>query len=150
MTESLRILIAATVLTASGAAGSERRVELKDLPARVQEAVREQTKGAKLLGLSEEIDAGKTVYEAETSVDGRARDILIDATGAVLEIEEEVPLSSIPQAARSALERVAGGGKVQEVESVTKGGATSYEATIKENGKESKVSVTSDGTIRNE
>ena len=142
------VTISTAALVAIGAAASERKVQMKDLPAAVQKTVQEQTRSAKLVGLAEEVEEGKTFYEAETKVDGRTRDILIDAAGTVVEVEEEVPLGSIPEGARSAIQRAAANGKLQRVESVTKGGTTVYEATITRDGKKAQVVVTSDGTIK--
>ncbi len=147
--KSLAMMIGMTAaVAASGATAAERSVKMKDLPAAVQQTVLEKTKGLTLVGLSEETEKGQTFYEAETKVDGKTRDILIDATGAVVEEEQEVPLDSIPEAARAAIERAAGNAKVELVESVTKGGTTVYEATVKKNGKKTEIVVASDGTIQ--
>jgi uncharacterized membrane protein YkoI len=127
---------------------SESKVKMKDLPEAVQKTVKEQTKTAKLRGLAKEVEDGKTFYEAETVVNGKTRDILIDPTGAVVEVEEAVALDSIPEAARKALQCRAGSGKILSVESVTKGPVVSYEAVIKKDGKKSEVSVSADGTLK--
>jgi uncharacterized membrane protein YkoI len=137
----------AVLITASVAA-SERRVAMDDLPGPVQEAVREYTKGLKVIGFEEETEDGKTLYEVEVRVDGKTRDILFDATGKVVEDEMEVALDSIPEAARSALEQAAGGGEINKVEAVTKDGITVYEAKIKKDGKKSEVVVGADGMIQ--
>jgi len=150
MTSKYMVTIAAAAFVASSGTASERRVQMKDLPAAVQETVREQTKGGKLVELAEETENGQKFYEAETEVDGRTRDILINAEGTVVEVEEEVLLESIPEPARSAIEREAGTGKIGKVEAVTKDGTTLYEAKIKKDGKKHEIKVTSDGTIQKE
>jgi hypothetical protein len=126
---------------------AETRVQMKDLPPPVQKAVAEQIKTAKLRGLSKEVEHGKTYYEAETTVNGKSRDILMDSTGAVVEVEEATALESIPEAAQKALRTKAGSGKILRVESVTKGSTVSYEAVIRKNGKKSEVAVNSDGSV---
>jgi predicted aspartyl protease len=126
---------------------AETRVQMKDLPPPVQKAVAEQIKTAKLRGLSREVAHGKTYYEAETTVNGRSRDILMDATGAIVEVEEATALESIPGAAQKALRIKAGSGKILRVESVTKGPTVSYEAVIRKNGKKSEIAVNSDGGV---
>src|SRR6266481_7452896 len=110
-----------TVFVALGIASaalyaSETRVKMQDLPEAVQKTVKEQTKNGKLRGLAKEIKNGKTFYEAETTVDGKARDILIDPSGAVVEVEETVALESIPEAAQKGLKDAAGSGKIIKVE----------------------------------
>ena len=137
----------AVLMTASVIA-SERRVTMEALPGPVQTAVREHTKGLKVIGLAEETEDGKTLYEVETRVDGKSRDILFDATGKLVSDEMEVALGTIPAAARAALEQAAGGGVIKEVEAVTKDGVTVYEAQIKKDGKKSEVVVAADGTIQ--
>jgi hypothetical protein len=118
---------------------------MKDLPAPVQETVKAQTRNARLVGLSKEIEKGKTFYEAETKVNGISRDILIDDAGAVVEIEEATTLESIPAAARAGLQQLAGQQKITRVETVTKGSVVTYEAVVKKNGRPSEISVTADG-----
>jgi len=127
---------------------SETRVQMKDLPEPVQKTVREQTKSAKLRGLAKEVENGKTFYEAETTVNGKSRDILMDATGAIVEVEEATTLESIPDAAQKAFKRAAGSGKILTVETVTKGSVVSYEAVVQKGGKKSEVAVNVDGSIK--
>src|SRR5437660_948674 len=103
------------------ALASEKPVKMKDLPPPVQRAIQEQTKGAQLKGLAKEVENGKTFYEAETTVNGRGRDLLFDSAGALVEIEEETQLDSIPAAAEAAIEKRAAGGKITRVETITKG-----------------------------
>jgi hypothetical protein len=119
---------------------------MKDLPAAVQKTVTQETKIAKLRGLEKEIEHGKTYYEAETTVNGKSRDILIDPSGTIVEIEEGVTLESLPAAARSGLKHSAGTGKILRVESVTRGSVVSYEAVIERQGKKTEVSVNADGS----
>jgi len=126
---------------------SETRVQMKDLPPPVQKAVEEQIKTAKLRGLSREVEHGKTYYEAETTVNGKSRDLLMDATGAIVEVEEAIALESIPEAAQRTLRAKAGSGRILSVESVTKGSTVSYEAVVEKNGKKSEVAVNSDGSV---
>ncbi len=132
--------------TALALLASETRVQMKDLPAAVQKTVREQTQNAKLRGLAKEVENGKTFYEAETLVNGKTRDVLIDATGAVVEVEEATTLASIPEAARKAIQARAGSGKVLKVETVTKGSVVSYEAVVQNAAKKSEVAVNADGS----
>ena len=141
-------VVSIAVLMSASVTASERKMAMKDLPAPVQEAVREHTKGLTVVGLSEETEDGETLYEVETRMDGKTRDILFDATGKLVADEKEVTLESIPEAARAALEEVARGGNIRKVEAVTKDGITVYEAQIKKDGKKSEVVVAADGAIQ--
>ncbi|MDR3702398.1 MAG: hypothetical protein P4L56_22310 [Candidatus Sulfopaludibacter sp.] len=125
----------------------ETRVQMKDLPPAVQKAVLEQTRTAKLRGLSKEVENGKTFYEAETTLNGKSRDVLLDPAGTVVEVEEATTLAAIPEAARKAFQQQAGpAGKILSVETVTKGSVTNYEAVIQKGGKKSEVAIHADGS----
>jgi uncharacterized membrane protein YkoI len=136
-------LLTLQVISAEG----EKKVAIKNLPPAVQKTVQDQIKGAQLKGLSKEAENGKTVYEVETMVNGKSRDLLIDEQGAILEIEEATTLDAIPAPAKAVIKKDAIGGKVSKVEIVTKAGVTTYAAVIKKAGKESEIKVAADGSI---
>jgi uncharacterized membrane protein YkoI len=140
--QALAILMAATI---APAALADKPIQKKDCPTAVRKTIDEQSKGATVRGISTETEDGKTYYELETTANGHSRDVLIDPAGKVVSVEEEVPVSSLPQAARAALETR---GKILRAESVTKDGVVSYEAKIESNGKKSEVAVTADGVIK--
>ena len=136
------ILLPALVLA------SEVAIKMKDLPPAVRKTVDEQRKGATLRGLSKEVDGGKTYYEAELKVAGHSKDVLIDPTGGVVEIEEEVTLESLPEPARTAIEKFADKRKIVSVESVTTDNSISaYEAKVQEGGKRTEIKVTTSGLL---
>ena len=129
-------------------AAGEKTIALKDTPGAVQKTVNEQLRGGKLRGLSVEVDKGETRYEAEMTVDGKNRDVVIDSAGTVLEAEVVVELSALPEAVRAGLLREAGKGSVATVEELTRDGVVSYEALIKETGKKNReVVVGTDGKL---
>jgi hypothetical protein len=152
----VRITTATTLVLSLGLAlsanmfaqASEKPVKMKDLPKAVQTTVLEQSKGATVRGLSKETDNGKTYYEVELKVNGHNKDVLIDQTGAVVEIEEEVSITSVPPAVKAQMEKQAGGGKIVIVESVTKNDAVvAYEAHVKTGKKRSEIKVAPDGQL---
>ena len=138
----------AITLAAFSIAGfaAEKKIQMKDLPPAVQKAVEEQTKGATVKGISKEVENGKTMFEVETTVNGKGRDLILDPAGAVVEVEEEVTLDSIPAPAKAAIEKKAVGGKITKVETLTKGKSVTYEAAIKKGMKTSEVTVNADGS----
>lgn len=127
---------------------AETRVQLSDLPESVRQTVKEQTKDATITGFNKEVENGKTYYEAETMLHGRSRDILIDSRGVLVEVEEQVALDTLPDAARKTFEMRAGSGRIVKVESVTRGPVVSYEAVVLRNGKKSEIAVDANGAIR--
>jgi uncharacterized membrane protein YkoI len=139
------VIFGAVVFTTALVA--DTKVKVEDLPAAVQKTVKEQTQSAKLVGVSTEKEGGKTVYELETTVNGKSRDLMIDSAGAILSVEVEVALDSIPAAAQTAIQKKAGGGKITKVETVTTGSEVSYEAAYtSKSGKKAEVGVNADGT----
>jgi uncharacterized membrane protein YkoI len=138
------ILTAIALLAGVGIA-AEKKLKLADLPAPVQKTVHEQTRNAELKGLSKEVENGKTFYEIETIANGKSRDLLVDSTGQIVELEEATTLESVPTAVKAAL---APKGKIMKIETVTKGSTVSYEAVVSKNGKKSEVAVEADGTIK--
>jgi uncharacterized cupredoxin-like copper-binding protein len=144
-----RITLGIFVLTIGFAnvLASEKAVTMKDLPAAVRRTVQEQSQGATIRGLSKEVEGGKTTYEVEMKVNGRGKDVTMDASGAVIEVEEEVALGSIPNAAQAAIKKAAGSGQITKVEKVSGGKETAYEAGLRKNGKRSEVRVSEDGRL---
>ena len=137
------------LLIASSVTLAETPVKMADLPPAVQKTVKQQMDGATLRGLSKETEHGKTTYEAELTVNGTHKDLTIDADGKIIEVEQEVQLASVPEAARNAIQAAAGkAGKVLKVESVTEGDKlVAYEAQLQKtpNGKRSEVRVDAAG-----
>ncbi len=136
------ISLAATLMTAQ-----EKKIKRSDLPAAVEKTVAAQSQGTKIRGFSEEKDQeGQTNYEAELVVNGHSKDILIDGNGAIVEIEEQVAINSLPAPVKEGLQAKAGKGKLLKVESVTKHDKLmAYEAQVMSEGKKSEVQVGPDG-----
>ncbi|MGH9822481.1 MAG: PepSY-like domain-containing protein [Blastocatellia bacterium] len=147
MTKCVATMSLVLAVLVSVATGQEKRVSMKDLPAPVQKTVREQTKNAKLHGLSTEVEKGKREYEAELIVDGHSKDVTMNAAGEIIEVEEQVSMNSLPQAVQGGLTKQAGKGRITKVESVTRDGNLAfYEAQVKTGTKHSEVRANPDGT----
>lgn len=107
---------------------AEARLQLKDLPPAVRATVEAETKNATLKGLSKEKENGKTVYEVESLVNGRTRDLMVDAAGKVYEVEEQLDADKAPAPVKAALEAQ---GQIVVLESVMTNGKTHYEGQVK-------------------
>ena len=72
------------------------------------------------------------------------------ASGALLEVEQEIDRDSLPATVAQALTQAAKGGKVLKVESLTKGASvSSYEAVVLQNGHRREVALSPEGkTVR--
>ncbi len=139
----LATLIAAT---AHVAALAETHVPCNTLPAAVLRQAKIEAGDATIRGCVKDKENGKLTYEVETLKDGKSRDILLDDSGSVLELEQQVEVSSLPPAVSDAIAKAANGGKVGKVESVTRGGAiASYETTITTKGRRREIAFSPQG-----
>jgi spermidine/putrescine-binding protein len=124
----------------------EKKIKRSDLPAAVEKTVAAESAGATIRGFSQEKENGKVFYEAEMTVSGYAKDVLIDANGAVVEVEEEVALDSLSPEIKAGLLAKADKGKITTVETIKKRNKlVAYEAKVSTNGKKSEVQVGPDG-----
>lgn len=144
--ETLAVTLVFVTTLGSQASAQEKKLEHSQLPAAVQRAAAEQSKGATVRGYSSETENGQVVYEVEMTVHGHSRDVTLDSTGNVLEVEEQVLLDSLPEAVRTGLKGLAGSGTITNVESLTKRGTlVAYEAHVHTGDKRSEVQVGPDG-----
>lgn len=137
---SIYLLIAAVTLT--GISVAEKRVKRSDLPARVQRTADAESIGGTVVGYSMDTEDGRVKYEVHLMVNGHWKDVTIDPSGKVLEVEEQVEIDSLPFDVVSGLRQEAGQRKITEVESLTKHGEiVAYEAQVESGGKHSEVQV---------
>ena len=125
---------------------AEVRIARSALPAAVERAVAANSAGATIRGFSRETDKGQTVYETEMTVNGHSKDLVVDANGTVMEIEEQVMMASLSPAVQSGLKAKAGRGRIIKIESLTKGGRlVAYEAQVRTGRRYSEIQVGPDG-----
>lgn len=137
------IRIAGSLLLVVSFAAAEK-VKWNALPKPIQDAIAAETKGRQIKAIEKEVEDGKTLYEVETVANGRTRDLAFDDAGALIESEEEVAIDSIPAAAKSGLEKAAGGKRIRHVEKLTKGSQVRYEAEIGTLFKKSEIAMNAD------
>jgi len=126
MKKALAIALA-TIVVSGLVYGADQKTALKDLPHAVKATVEAESKGATVKGISREKENGKTVYELETLVNGRTRDLMIDAAGKVYLVEAQLDVDQAPPAVKTALEAQ---GKIVKLESVLENGTTRYEGQV--------------------
>jgi uncharacterized membrane protein YkoI len=135
-----------TLLLSTTLFAQEKKIKRSDLPPAVEKTVAAESKGAEIRGFSEETEDGQVRYEAELMINGHSRDIEMDASGAIVEVEEQVAMDSLPAAVKDGLQGEAGKGKLIKVESVTKHDKlVAYEAQVVTGGNKSEVQVDADG-----
>jgi hypothetical protein len=146
-TRTATLLATLIAATAHVAALAETHVPCNTLPAAVLHQAKIEAGDATVRGCVKDKENGKLTYEVETLKDGKSRDILLDDSGSVFELEQQVEAGSLPPAVSEAIARAAhGGGKVGKVESVTRGGAiASYETTITTKGRRREIAFSPQG-----
>ena len=146
MTAKFAAFLAAGALAGSGFA-AEKSIQMKDLPPAVQSAVQEQLRGADIKGVSMEKEKGATIFEVESMVNGKHKDLAFNASGSVVEAEDEIAIDAAPAPAKAAIMTKVGTRKLEMVETVTKGKTMYYEAhyTTK-GGRKLEALVTADGS----
>jgi len=88
----------------------EKKIKQPDLPAAVEKSVAAQSKGATIRGFSKEMEKGKTTCEVQMTVNGHTKDLEVDESAAVVEVQEQVALEALPTEARIGLQAKAGKG----------------------------------------
>ena len=135
-------------LSFTAALTAQSKLKIEDLPAPAQETVRNETKNAKLLGLSQEGEKGKTLYRVETKVGDKSRDLLVNPAGKIMAVEEEISINAVPGGAREVIDKKAAGGQIKRVEMVVALGETEpfYQVEIESKGKISEFGVRANGS----
>jgi hypothetical protein len=141
---SVAILIA--LATFSIVQAQEKKLKREQLPPAVEKTVAIESQGATIKGFSTEVESGKRLYEVAMTVDGRSKDISMDRSGKVVEVEQEVTMESLPATVQEGLRKAAGAGTIGMIESLTKGGKlVAYEAHVKTGAKHSEIQVGPNG-----
>jgi uncharacterized membrane protein YkoI len=111
---------------------TEEAVAFDQLPAAVQEAVKEAYPGATITKCVKDTEDGKAEYEVELTSGKLEAELELDASGKILEseTEEEIPLDQLPETVQGALKTLVQGGKLLEAERITKGDSTAYEVEV--------------------
>jgi hypothetical protein len=134
------------MIAAATTAYAESHVPCNTLPAAVLQHAKLEAGDATVRGCVKDGENGKLTYEVETLKHGRSKDITLDASGTILEVEQEVAISSLPPAVSDAIAQAAHSRKIRKVESVTRQGAiASYETTITSNGQRREVAFSPQG-----
>jgi hypothetical protein len=128
-------------------AKANEKVILKSaLPVAVQTAAREHSKGATIRAITKKIEDGKAIYEVEMKVGEKTKDITIADDGALMVVEEQLDLASLPAAVRTTIEKNVGKGKIVLIESYVESGTlVHYEAQMKLGKKRFEIRVSPEG-----
>ena len=140
------LALLAMALAFSVAQAQEKKIKREQLPPAVEKTVATESQGAMIKGFATEVENGRRLYEAELIVNGHHKDISMDRNGAIVEVEEEVSIDSLPTAVQVALRKAAGSATIEMVESLTKNGKlVAYESRVKRGARRSEIQVGPNG-----
>jgi hypothetical protein len=69
------------LVLAGTALAQEKKIKRSELPAAVEKAVVQQSKGATIRGFSQEKENGQTTYEAKMLLNSHTKDVQMDGNG---------------------------------------------------------------------
>src|SRR5690242_14633713 len=140
------LTVLATVVVFSVVPAQEKKIKREQLPPAVEKTVATESQGATIKGFATEVENGRRLYEVELIVNGHHKDISMDRNGAILEVEEEVSIDSLPAPVQDALKKAARSGTIQTVESLTRNGKlVAYEGHVKRGARRSEIQVGPNG-----
>lgn len=111
-------------------AETEKKVRAAAVPAAVKAAVAKQFPNAKVKEWSEEVEGTEKEYEASL-LDGTVRkDVLLDATGKIVVIEETIAATELPAPVTAALKANYPKATIRVAEKLTRGTVIEYEVGL--------------------
>ena len=152
----LGLFVLSLCWTAAFAQEREEKVTLDRVPAAVKAAIQKEAGAGEIIEIEREMKEGKEIYEAKIMIDGHKVEIKFAADGTVLgkemedeeeEDEDTLTIDQIPEPARAALLKLAGGAKIAKAGSDKEHGVLVYEAEWEADGTKHDVAVTADGAL---
>jgi hypothetical protein len=146
------VICAAACTTALAA---ESKIDLAQLPAGSQAAVKAMFPRAKVKGAAREEEDNKTVYEITLEENGLTIDVTVNAEGKIQVIEREIRAQDLPGPVKTALDAKYPGATqkiIERVDRITDGRATLdfFELLLVTPAKETlEIQVLPDGKIKN-
>jgi hypothetical protein len=147
-----RIFLAGLAASAAALAytGDSFAAKFEAMPTAAQETAAANMEHALPVSISSTKGEHGTEYQVKTRLNGESHDLVIDEKGKLLAVKDGTDLTSIPAAAKAAIEKEAAASKIVTLEKVTEGGQVSYGAVMKDDTQEKflHVRVTADGTLK--
>jgi uncharacterized membrane protein YkoI len=125
----------------------EKEVTIDSVPAPVKETFTKKAGKNEFKEILEITENGKTIYEAEWGEKGKATEIIVTPEGKIVSVTKDVTIDDVPKAVKETMLKEAGANKIEDIEVITEGDKTTYEAEWIDNGKEVDLKVSPDGKI---
>jgi hypothetical protein len=132
---SVRSVILVLMPLVLGGAGPARAQRGDSLPSVIATAFHRAYPEATILNVSRERHDGKVVFEIESQDGPTRRDLIYDMEGRALEIEEIIPVDSVPEAVRAAIARDFPSAQLAGAERIMRGEVILYEVQVRRNGR---------------
>jgi hypothetical protein len=126
--------------------GAKKYTMAVQLPAAVTAAFKKTYPNATIRGTAKETEGGKTVYEVESVENGKARDLMYNPDGTVIDIEDELNPADLPAPVGAALKKLYPSATIEVAEKLTRGTTIEYELQIT-GAKAKSVTFRPDGTL---
>jgi hypothetical protein len=117
------------------AAEGEQTVPCKKLPIAVMKAFSKSYPKATIKNCSREIEDGKISYEVASKEKAIGRDVLYDAKGNVIVVEETMAISEAPESVQQAFNKKFSKAEIILVERLLRGTSVNFEFQIKLKGR---------------
>lgn len=143
-TDAIIQVAAAYILLSVAAAKEPQGIALSDLPARVQQTIKAETRGAQLGEIEQASADGKTFYDVLFTKADTARNLTVDAQGNL--IRAEVALAETPAVVQKVIQSQLGKSKLGDIDRASEEGETIYAVDlIGADGQSRSLSVAEDG-----
>jgi hypothetical protein len=144
----LTVSLAFAVLSINTSFAQEKEIDKKDLPKDVLTSFQKSYPDATIKGAATEKEEGKTYYEIESTEGSIHRDILYTKEGKVVEVEESLTATEIPDLVKNSVMKEYPKCEINKAEKVTKAGKTNYELKITKGEQKYEVVLDSKGNIQ--
>lgn len=125
----------------------EADIPIDQLPQIVANAALARLPAGRVVGAERELTSRGEAYEVKFDVQGVAWELVIDATGAILEEEQAIDFRSAPIEVVTASERRVPDSLILSVELIRRGDTTEYHVKRERFGASYKIVVAPDGTV---
>ncbi|WP_374090109.1 PepSY-like domain-containing protein [Methylomicrobium lacus] len=129
----ITVVFAAFLTILNQANAGEKELRKNEVPKAVLNAFEKSYPNAKDVEFEEEMFEGKASYEVEYKDNGKEYEVMYSADGMLLQKEEEIDVSALPEAVTNAIKKEHPKAKIEEAEKLMKadGTLTGYEVNIK-------------------
>jgi len=125
----------------------KKTIALDKAPKPVQETVLKEAGKNEVKEIVKITKGDKTVYEAEWKEKDKSVEILVSPDGKIVSVTKQTAIDDVPKVVKETMLKEAGGNTIEDVEVITEGDKTTYEAEWTDNGKEVDLKVAPDGKV---